>query len=154
MDRIRKFALLIAGLAMAGAFAVACDSGTQEPAAPDRPTSSITIDDTAQGSPAVIPGALRDDVPVYPGAVAVSGGGSGAEGDSATGVGLTSKDAPEKVFDFYAENLENEGWAIEKRQGSGGQNAISGTKGGCQVRMIVVPSEDGGSNMIMTTDCS
>ena len=150
MDRIRKFALLIAGLAMAGAFAVACDSGTQEPAAPDRPTSSITIDDTAQGAPAIIPGALRDDVPVYPGAVAVSGGGSGA---AATGVGLTSKDAPEKVFDFYLENLENEGWAIETK-GDGGQNAISGTKGGCKVRMIVVPSEDGGSNMIMTTDCS
>jgi hypothetical protein len=95
MDRIRKFALLIAGLAMAGAFAVACDSGTQEPAAPDRPTSSITIDDTAQGSPAVNPGALRDDVPVYPGAaVAVSAGGSGAEGASTTVYKHTKTEAP------------------------------------------------------------
>ena len=153
MDRIRKFALLIAGLAMAGAFAVACDSGTQEPAAPDRPTSSITIDDTAQGAPAIIPGALRDDVPVYPGAVAVGAGGSGAEGASTTGFQLTTKDAPEKVYEFYVENLENEGWAIETTGGNG-LNAISGTKEGCKVRMMVAPSEDGGSNMIMTTDCS
>jgi hypothetical protein len=153
MDRFRKFAYLIVGLAMAGAFAVACDSGTQEPAAPDSPIPSVTIEDTAQGSPAVIPGAMRDDVPVYPGAVATSTGGTGAEGTSITGLSLTTKDAPEKVYDYYVENLESEGWAIEKKQGSSGQNSLSGMKGGCKLRMIVVPSEDGGSNMIMTTEC-
>ena len=42
MDRARKFVSMVSALAMTGALAMACDSGTEEPAAPDQSAQTGT----------------------------------------------------------------------------------------------------------------
>lgn len=166
MDRSRKFSFLIVALAMAGVFTVACDSGTQEPAAPDQPaplTSSDATDsqsdlaplptDLPEGTVAAIPETFADEVPIYPGAVPALGKGVVVDGVSMAGVHLESTDAPQKVYDFYVDKLSREGWTIEKRGGSEGKNAVAATNGNCKALMLAAPAEGGGTNLFLITEC-
>lgn len=166
MDRSRKFSFLIAALALAGVFTVACDSGTQEPAAPDQPaplTSSDATDsqsdsallstDIPEGTVAAVPETFADEVPIYPGAVPALGKGAVVDGVSMAGVHLESTDAPEKVYDFYVDKLSREGWTIENPDGFAGKNAISATNGKCKALVLASPAEGGGTNLVLITEC-
>ena len=166
MDRSRKFSFLIAALALAGVFTVACDSGTQEPAAPDQPaplTSSDATDtqsdlaplptDLPEGTVAAIPETFADEVPIYPGAVPALGKGAVVDGVSMAGVHLESTDAPNKVYDFYVDKFSHEGWTIENRDGFAGKNAISATNGKCKALVMAAPAEGGGTDIFLITEC-
>ncbi len=166
MDRSRKFSFLIVALAMACVFTVACDSGTQEPAAPDQPTPLTSSDatdsqsdlapvptDLPEGTVAAIPEAFADNVPIYPGAVPAVGRGTVVDGVSMAGVHLQTADAPEEVYDFYVDKLSREGWTIENRDGFAGKNAISATNGKCKALVLAAPAEGGGTNLFLITEC-
>ena len=89
MDRFRKFPSLLTALAMACLFTAACDSGTQEPAAPDT-AMPVTQDDAspapsvprelAEGSTATIPDEFPNEIPIYPGSMASQGKGTISDG--------------------------------------------------------------------------
>jgi hypothetical protein len=173
MDRLRRLALLITSLAMAGVFATACDSGTDEPAAPDTPDTSTTqtaVDhsttrppdeipesriptDLPEGIAAEIPENFPDEVPIYPGAVPARGKGAEVDGTPLAAVHLMSLDSPEQVFGFYRDKLESDGWTILDREGDAERNAIMASKGKCRVNVLAAPSDDGGSNIIVVTKC-
>lgn len=168
MDRFRNFSLLNATLclAMAGVFAVACDSGTQEPDAPDHSSSDEATNpqsdaqsqsgspaESAEASRAAVPDEFPSEVPIYPGAVPSQGKGFVSEGVPMAAVQFQTKDTPQRVFDFYTDELSRAGWTIEKRDGFKGKNAIAATKGKCTATMLAAPSEDGGTDIFMVTEC-
>jgi len=167
MHRSRKFSSLAAVLAMTCVFTVACDSGTQEPAAPadSVPATSDdgtgSLDDAAppsptelpEGSAAAIPGEFPDEVPIYPGSLPAQGKGLVSDGVPMAAVQLKTTDSPKKVYDFYLDKLMREGWTIEEREGLEGKNAISATNGKCTATVLAAPSEDGGSSIFLLTEC-
>ena len=148
---------------MACLFTAACDSGTQEPAAPVPLTSSETTDsqsdsallstDIPEGTVAAIPETFSDEVPIYPGAVPALGKGAVVEGVPMAAVHLESTDAPQKVYDFYVDKLSREGWTIENRDGFADKNAISATNGKCKALVLAAPAEGGGTNLFLITEC-
>ncbi len=111
MDRARKFLSPLAALAMTSLLAVACDSGTQEPAAPDNEmpiTSGDARDANSDGMPtepaeaptADIPDEFPSEVPIYPGSVASqSKGAVSGDGGPMAAVQLQTSDAPKKVYE-------------------------------------------------------
>jgi hypothetical protein len=171
MHRFRKIAYLIVGLATAGAFAVACDSGTQEPAAPDNAGTPLTADGSSTRPPDVIPESrypidlpadvdagipdiFPDEVPIYPGSVPAQGKGTEVEGVPIAAVQLMTLDSTEDVYDFYFDKFTNEGWTIEEREGFAEKSAISATKGKCKVTILAAPAEEGnGANIFIVTEC-
>jgi hypothetical protein len=166
MDRARKFLSLFAALAMTSLLAVACDSGTQEPAAPDDEMpitsgdardadSEATPTEPAEGSIADIPDEFPSEVPIYPGSVAAQSKGAVSDSGPMAALQLQTSDAPEKVYDFYLEKFSGEGWTIEDHEGFEGKNAISATNGRCTATIMAAPAEDGGgSNVFVITECS
>jgi hypothetical protein len=165
MHRSRKFSILVATLAMAGVFTVACDSGTQEPSAPDdsmSDTSGEVADSAgeaapppglAEGSTATIPEEFPNEVPIYPGALASQGKGAVSDGSPMAAVQLQTTDTPKEVYDFYVEQLSKDGWTIQEQKGLEGKNAVSATNGKCTATMMAAPSEDGGSQIFLITEC-
>ena len=166
MDRSRKFSSLIAALALAGFIAVACDSGTQEPDAPDQSTSSTPIQatdsqsskmprpiDLPEGLTAAIPETFLEEVPIYPGSVPTLGKGVVVDGVEMAGLHLQTSDDARTVYDFYVEKLSREGWTIEERDDFANKNAISATNGKCRAMMLAAPDEAGGTNIFLVTEC-
>jgi hypothetical protein len=164
MDRYQKFSFLIAALAMACLFGVACDSGTQEPAAPDNAMPIAPGDaqsDTTpaptqlpEGSTVDLPEEFPSEVPIYPGSVTSQGRGAVSEGVPMAAVQLQTSDAPEKVYDFYLNKFSSDGWTIEDHEGFEGKNAVSATNGKCTATMMAVLNEEGSTNIIVMTECS
>lgn len=147
MDRLRQFAFMIAGLALIGLLATACDSGTQEPAAPAAPDETASPQDAAdtssrpadeipeerlsnlpEGAVGEIPDNFPQDVAIYPGSVPAQGKGTEVEGAPISALQLMSMDPPETVYEFYVDKLENDGWTIEEREGFAERRAITATK--------------------------
>ncbi len=172
MDRSRNFSLLIATLFMACVFAVACDSGTQEPAAPEPSTpSSDAMDsgsdsaaaqkplprplttDLPEGVTAKIPDVFPNDVPIYPGAVPAMGKGGVSNGVPMAAVTLQTMDSPEQVFDFYSAQLASDGWTIDSGASSKNSNSLSATNGECTAKMLAAPTGDGGTDIFLITEC-
>jgi hypothetical protein len=170
MNRFREFAYLIVGLAMAGAFAVACDSGTQEPAAPDNAGTPLTADGSSTRPPDVIPESrfpkdlpaelvaeipdvFPEEVPIYPGSVPALGKGTEVNGIPMTAVQLLTLDSAEDVYNFYFDKFTNEGWTIEEHEGFAERHAISASKDKCKATMLAEPTEDGGANIFLVTEC-
>lgn len=165
MDRYQKFSFLLAALAMACLFAVACDSGTQEPAAPDNAMpiapgdvtdshSDATPTELLEGRTAGIPEEFPDEVPIYPGSIMSQGKGGVSDGVPMAAVQLQTGDAPKKVYDFYLNKFRSDGWTIEDREGFEGKNAVSATNGKCTATMIAIPNEEGGTDIFVVTECS
>jgi hypothetical protein len=164
MDRYQKFSFLIAALAMACLFGVACDSGTQEPAAPDNAMPIAPGDaqsDTTpaptqlpEGSTVDIPEEFASEVPIYPGSVTSQGKGAVSDGTPIAAVQLQTSDSPEKVYEFYRDKFRDDGWTIEEREGFEGKNAVSATNEKCRASMIAIPDEAGGTNVFVMTECS
>jgi len=160
MDRSRKFCSLIAALALAGFIAVACDSGTQEPDAPDHSAPGEAADSQnapvplpTDGQVATIPETFAEEVPIYPGSVPAIGKGAVVDGVSMAGVQLQSSDDSETVYDFYAEKFSRDGWTIEKRDDVSNNNAISATNGKCTALMLAAPDGAGGTSIFLVTEC-
>ena len=152
MDRFRKLSLLIASLVMAGVFTVACDSGTQEPAAPDAPSESSAATPTEKSADATasIPEEFPNEVPIYPGSVPAQGRGAVSDGVPMAAVQLQSSDTPEEVYDFYLEKLSRDGWTIETRAD---HDAVSATNGECTAQVLAAPNEDGSTSIFIFTEC-
>ncbi len=167
MHRSRNFSSLAAVLAMTCVFTVACDSGTQEPAAPANSVPATSDDATGsqgdaippsptelpEGSAAAIPGEFPDEVPIYPGSLPAQGKGLVSDGVPMAAVQLQTTDSPKEVYDFYLDKLTREGWTIEEREDLAGKNAITATNGKCTATVLAAPSEDGGSSIFLLTEC-
>ena len=166
MHRSRKLSLLIATAILAGLFAVACDSGTQEPDAPDTSTPLESGDTTDSQSNSATPSTAMPDggavdipeefpkaLPIYPGAIAAQGKGTVSEGVPMAAVQLNSSDTPEEVYDFYMDKLGRDGWTIEEREGLEGKNSVSATNGECTATMLAAPNEEGGTLIFVFTEC-
>ena len=176
MARSQYFSFLIASLALVSFVAVGCDSGTQEPDAPAAKPMKIensaasapaTTDDSGnvefsasrypadlpEGVTAAIPELFSKEFPLYPGSAPALGRGIDVEGRPMAALQLLSMDAPEKVYSYYREELENTGWVIEDREDFKGKNAISVSKGDCRASMFVAPTDDGGSDIFLMSEC-
>ena len=172
MDRAQKFASLIAAFVFTGMLTVACDSGTQEPDAPDNPMPTISVEDVeanqalvdaipesrfptdlADGVSAAIPDSLPKDLPIYPGSAPAQGKGVELDGKPMAAVQLLTVDPPEKVFGYYLDQLNSQGWEIDDDKTNSEKNAISASKGECEATLLIAPSADGGSDIFMVSEC-
>jgi hypothetical protein len=163
MARSQTFFILIATLMLTGMLSIACDSGTQEPAAdsaeatsPLDPTDEPTAesdDSAAIDGEEVIPEAFPEDVPIYPGSTAAQGKGAVLDGTPIAAIQLQTKDSPDEVYEFYADKFTREGWTIESGKALKDKKAISATNGKCTASMLAAPSEDGGTDVFIITEC-
>jgi len=181
MDRSRSIAPIVLSLALAALLSAACDSGTQEPAAPAEeamPSTSSEGDEAAaapsqaevdekiaaipesryikdlpEGVEAAIPENLPKDLPVYPGSAPAQGKGVELEGKPMAAVQLLTIDSPDEVYAYYVEKLEVEGWTIEDRPEMSGKNALAASKGECKATLLVAPAEEGGSDIFLVSEC-
>jgi hypothetical protein len=127
-------------------------SGTSGEAA-DSAGEAAPLAGLAEGSTATIPEEFSKDVPMYPGALASQGKGAVSDGSPMAAVQLQTTDTPREVYDFYVEQLSKDGWTIQEQEGLEGKNAVSATKGKCTATMMAAPSEDGGTQIFLLTEC-
>jgi hypothetical protein len=186
MDRSRPFTQHLISMAFTfAAFAVigltaACDSGTQEPdapeasnefgAAPGTPAAepspsapaaprdgSIASDrfpsDLPDGIVAEIPHNFPSNIPIYPGAQPAQGRGAEIEGSPVSGVQLLSNDDAADVFSFYETELRANGWEITESENSAIANSISATNGSCKAVLFIQASPKGGSDIFVLNEC-
>jgi hypothetical protein len=173
MARSYRISFLIVSLALIGLLAAACDSGTQEPDAPtpeplkvqeSAPTDGVDMSesgfpasrypsDLPDGANPSVPDNFPDELPLYPGSAPAQGRGVDVEGVPMAALQLLTMDPPETVYDFYREKFQNDGWEIEDRESFRGKNAISASNGKCKASMLVTPTEDGGSDIFLITEC-
>jgi hypothetical protein len=178
MARSQNFSLLIATLALTSLIAAGCDSGTQEPDAPaaepmkiensaaptagaestgDSGSSEFAASryptELAEGVTAAVPDNFAKEFPIYPGSAPAQGRGVEVEGVPMAALQLLTMDPPEKVFGFYREQLQSSGWEIEDKEEFKGKTAISASKGKCKASMFVTPTDDGGSDIFLISEC-
>lgn len=174
-------ALLLATLFALVAFALGCDSGTQEPAAPqpEMPEATAEIEGGAEsgseaaapvaregeidpsrfptelpeGVTAAVPDNFPSDVPLYPGAQAAQGKGVDMDGAPQSAVQLVSNDALGDVHKFYSEELAAKGWTFEQDTETETTATIKATKGSCQTHIMIMPAPGGGSDIYIVTGC-
>jgi len=181
MDCLRSLSTLVATIAVFGAIATGCSSGTEEPAAPEAPETSAaepaapaaeatgrpTADETGvtgkapdpsralgelpEGIVADIPEHFPSDLPIYPGAQPAQGKGALHEGTPMAAVQLMSGDSPDQTYDYYLRFLESDGWTIEEAKEMGPNSAISAAKGDRKISLMMAPTEDGGTNIFVIT---
>jgi hypothetical protein len=172
MHRLIQSTLLLAGLCAAALITSGCDSGMPEPGADttadtaearpadamaERPPDEIgaeRLESLPKGVKAEIPEDFPDDVAIYPGSVTAQGKGGKIDGAPTAALQLMSLDPPDKVFAFYKDELERQGWTIEEREGFAEKNAITAHKGDCRASMLAAPTSDGGSDIFLISDCS
>lgn len=174
-------ALLVATLLALVVFALGCDSGRQEPAAPTPEVPAASTDgDGATGSaseaaapiaregeidPSRFPNELPDgvtaavpdnfpsDIPVYPGAQAAQGKGVDLDGSAQSAVQLLTNDALGDVRKFYSAELAAKGWTFDQDTETETSATITATKGECQTNILIVPAPGGGSDIFIVTGC-
>lgn len=166
--------------ALCALLALACDSGTQEPAPPaPEPTTSAAADsgskpsaadpsadrsaapidpariprDLPEGVSAEIPDNFPEDLPVYPGATPAQGRGAELDGVPMSAVQLMTTDAPSRVLDYYRAELERSGWTIEESREMGDNASMTATKGDCEASVLITPASDGGSDIYLVSQC-
>lgn len=170
MDRIRKFLILGLTLPLIGAIALGCNTGTEEPDAPetgdrtgatdggsasprpDTPADDIDtsrFDEVPKGAAAAIPENYPADLPIYPGAVPSVGRGTSNDGTEVAGVKMLTNDPLDKTYDYYHDELESGGWTLGPAEDKNGKS-LSVTKGDCKAIFMFVPAESGGGTDIIT----
>ncbi len=178
---LRRGATLLAALFALVLLTVACDSGTQEPAAPeaaapeaasdagvpaettgDAPAAVAregAIDSTRfptelpEGATAAVPDNFPGDVPIYPGAQAAQGKGVDIEGSAQSAVQLLTNDALGDVHKFYSDELASKGWTLDSDIENEAAATIQATKDNCKANVLVTPAEGGGSDIFIVTEC-
>jgi hypothetical protein len=184
MDRSRTLAQQV--LAMAFAIALvgltaACDSGTQEPDAPEAaapeygapeaapepevveavpptPTDGTISPDRfpmelLDGITAEVPDNFPNDIPIYPGAEPAQGKGGEVKGSQNSGVQLLSNDSPGLIFGFYEDSLKSNGWQIDESRNDPMTGMINASKGSCKASMFFTVSPKGGTDIFIVTQC-
>jgi len=168
--------------AMVGLLVLAgCESGTQEPDAPEaeavefgaapmaapeasessaaasRPAGSGSIDpsrfpeELPEGAQAAIPENFPSTMPIYPNA-SPSMGMSGAVNDAErSGMALLSNDSLADVVAFYQSNLDAGGWEITDTKVMGQNTAITATSDCGTTVLMLRASEDGGTDIYQVT---
>ena len=162
-----------------GLFALACDSGTQEPAAPTpaateapeaaAPTaegaapapaaregeidSSRFPTELAEGATAAIPDNFPSDLPVYPKSQPAQGKGVEHDGSPQSVVQLLTNDAVPDVHRFYSTELQAKGWTIAEDVEAEGTATSQAGKDKCKANILITPAEGGGSDIIIVTEC-
>jgi hypothetical protein len=107
----------------------------------------------AEGSTATIPEEFPNEIPIYPGAMASQGKGTISEGVPMAAVQLQTSDSPEKVYEFYKDQLSRNGWTIQEREGLEGKNAVSATNGKCTATIMAAPVDDGSTQVFLLSEC-
>jgi hypothetical protein len=168
MDRARKFVSMVSALAMTGALAVACDSGTEEPAAPDQSPqtgaagvqASVDIPESRfptempDGAHRGMPESQPEGLPIYPGSVPAMGKDAMIENRPMSAVQLLSMDSTQDIYGFYADKFASDGWTLDDRPELAGKNALSASNGKCKASVLIVPVEEGeGSDIFLLTEC-
>jgi hypothetical protein len=177
MDRFRSLASLLTALVLIGWLAIACDSGTQEPAAPEGDASATSAipgaagaggvpgankapipaerfpTNLAEGVTANIPDNFPEEMPIYPGSQPAQGKQADLNGVGMSAVQLLTVDPPEMVFDYYMQQLESEGWVTSNPREVGPGGAVSASNGSCKATLLVAPASDGGSDIFLITEC-
>ncbi len=174
-------AVLLATLFALVAFAIGCDSGTQEPAAPtpETPEAAAEVEGSAEagseaaapvaregeidpsrfpselpeGVTAAVPDNFPSDIPLYPGAQAAQGKGVELEGSPQSAVQLVSNDALGDVHKFYSDELAAKGWTFEQDTETEAAAIIKASKGECQTNIMITPAPGGGSDIYIVTGC-
>ncbi|MFK7896198.1 MAG: hypothetical protein AB8G23_10200 [Myxococcota bacterium] len=178
--RILKLALC--AVALTSFLAIGCDSGTQEPDAPDakpaeygsatpadmakeeptKPTgearegevdSSRFPRDLPEGVDAAVPDNFPSDIGIYPGSSAAQGRGIELEGGPLSAVQLVTNDAAPDVYDYYVNDMRKQGWEVQDGQIFGANSGIQATKDNCTASIMVAPAEGGGSDIYVITEC-
>jgi hypothetical protein len=174
---------LLCALALTGFLALGCDSGTQEPDAPEakpaeygaaNTTSQTTPEesnrpsgearsgevdssrfprDLPEGVSAAVPSNFPSDISIYPGSSAAQGRGVEVEGSPMSAVQLITNDAAADVYDFYVNDLRKQGWEVSDGQIFGNNSGIQATKGECSASIMISPAEGGGSDIYVITQC-
>ena len=165
------------------AVVAACDSGTQEPEAPEAATdtaataesapaeaagdsaaappvaregaidSARMIEELPEGVTAAVPDNFPSDVPVYPGSQPAQGKGFDKEGAAQAAVQLLTNDALPDVHRFYAEQMRAQGWTIDEENQTDTVGLLRATKGNCKADVLVQPAMGGGSDIYLVTGC-
>jgi len=177
MDRSRPFLSLFAALILTGWLAAACDSGTQEPAAPEGSDTAASVTagkapmgvpgadktpipasrfpkDLADGVTAGIPDNFPEELPIYPGSQPAQGKQAELHGVEQSAVQLLTVDPPEMVFDFYMKKLEADGWKLTNPREIGPGGAVTASNGACNTTLLVGPAKEGGSDIFLISECS
>ena len=172
--------LLAAFFALA-LLALACDSGTQEPAAPTPDASEAASEagaseqgadsapapiaregaidsarfptELAEGVTASVPDNFPTDVPIYPGAQAAQGKGVEIEGSPQSAVQFLTNDALDDVHKFYSSELGSKGWTLDSDSENEAAATIQATKDNCKANVLITPAEGGGSDIFIVTEC-
>ena len=180
VDLRRGATLFLAFLALA-LLAVACDSGTQEPAAPETAMPDAAADAGApaatpgdvpaaaartgeidptrfpaelpEGATASVPDNFPGDVPIYPGSQAAIGKGIEIEGSPQSAVQFLTNDALGDVHTFYSNELAAKGWTLDSETENEASAVIQATKNDCKVNVLILPAESGGSDIFIVTEC-
>lgn len=167
-------ALPLVALAIAG-----CDSGTQEPAAPEaegveysapappsntaRPSTAAPGDLKALAARRLpelpdkatrsIPDNFPSDMPVYPGAEPAIGMGAAIGSGARSGVQLVAGDSPEKVRDYYTSELAAKGWEITDTGDNAGTGyTITAKNGDSTTIFFISPSAEGGADVLQIVE--
>lgn len=170
---------LFAGLAL---FTLACDSGTQEPAAPEpeaaatpeAPAEETTdsaaappaaakregeIDpsrfptELAEGASATVPETFPSELPIYPGAQPAQGKGAEIEGSPQSLTHFLTNDAYPEVHRYYASELAAKGWTLDSDNENEAAATIEASKDKCKAQILITPVEGGGSDIFIATEC-
>lgn len=146
-----------------------CDSGTQEPDAPQAEGVEIQLPapsgqtearnggeidpsrfpaELPDGAVAAVPENFPETIPVYPGAAPAMGRGANVEGSERSGMQLLSNDSPDDVFAYYQNELAAEGWVLDDPEVAV-PNSITASKGTATMGLFVSPAEGGGSDIFV-----
>jgi hypothetical protein len=155
-----------------------CDSGTQEPDAPESAATEFGavpeapagasepreqpgdgsiaanrfLAEMPEGFEAAIPSNFPRSLPIYPGAAPAIGSGGNVGDSSRAGVQLLSNDAPNDVFNFYEKELGLNGWKIDNASSEGGFRSITASNGESLMTLFITPSADGGSDVFVVAE--
>lgn len=181
MDRMRTLMTLALALPLIGAVAVGCNTGTEEPAAPESSSEAAATSDSetsagtattpeaataaadidssrfpelAEGVEAAVPENFPKDLPMYPGAVPAQGRGISHENSEMAAVQLLTNDTPEQALQFYQDELNSRGWTVEEVEESPERASISVVKQGCKANFLFAASPTGkGTDIYAISTC-
>lgn len=88
-----------------------------------------------------------DDLPLYPGARATASVSAEGKGDMVT---LETGDGPSEIFEFYREQLRDQGWKIEGETTFGGQHMLAAAKQDRRASVVITGSEGEASQIMLT----
>ncbi|MEZ4334830.1 MAG: hypothetical protein R3F35_23980 [Myxococcota bacterium] len=168
----------IAALSTLALGLTACDSGTQEPAAPTPSAPEATTEETApahesaaapaarggdidssrfptelpEGVTAAVPDSFPSEVPIYPGAQPAQGKGVEIDGSPQSAVQLLTNDAYTDVHRFYSDKLQSGGWTISEDSENDAAATIQASKDKYKASILITPAPGGGSDIFIVTE--